>query len=73
MIYIFIVLICAFSLAVIFMADDDDNFKDTSNSNNSNYRSNYRVGDNKFSITLFFILLITLAVTILYVIVSESP
>lgn len=69
MIYIFIVLICAFSLAVIFMADDDDNFKDTSNSNNSNYR----VGDNKFSITLFFILLITLAVAILYVIVSESP
>ena len=63
MIYIFIVLICAFSLAVIFMADDDDNFKDT----------NYRVGDNKFSITLFFILLITLAVAILYVIVSESP
>ena len=69
MIYIVIVLLSAFSLAIIVMANEDDKYKDTPHTNNANYR----VENNKISITLFFILLIFLAVSILYVIVSEIP
>ena len=73
MIYLFIVLLCAFLLATIVMANEDDKYQDDLPvyEKGDYSRKNYRVEDNKISITLFFILLIFLAVAILYVIVSD--